>query len=107
MANYLINFAEGEKVKASTTNSNNQYLLSLISTTASKIQTYVEGQISTMQSNLNSVQQTLQNSINSITSNVNSMIIPAYYQNGDDWYLKFKITNALFLFVELKFAPSP
>jgi len=95
MANFLINFAPGEKVKASETNSNNQYLLSLISDSAVKIQTFVEGQLNAMQSNLNSVQQTLQNSINSLTANINSMVIQKYYQNGDNWYIKIKITDSL------------
>lgn len=64
MAEVLKTFIEGEDILASETNSNNQFLLGRISDNAERLQNYVEGEISSMQSNIGSVQATLQNNIN-------------------------------------------
>ena len=58
--NYLKNFAEGETIKASETNANNQFLLSKISDNASDIQLTVQSQISTVKSELATTKSSLQ-----------------------------------------------
>lgn len=74
MAEYLKKFTQGEKIKASETNDNNDYLLDRISDNASSIQTYVEQQINTIQSNLSSIQKTLQNNIDKLKTELKAQI---------------------------------
>lgn len=57
--NYLKNFAEGETIKASETNANNQFLLNKISDNASDIQLTVQTQISNVKSELATTKNSL------------------------------------------------
>ena len=67
MAEVLKTFIEGEDILASETNANNQYLLGRISDNAERLQNFVDGEITSIQSNISSVQATLQNSINEMS----------------------------------------
>lgn len=67
MAEVLKTFIEGEDILASETNANNQYLLGHISDNAERLQKFVDGEITSIQSNISSVQATLQNSINEMS----------------------------------------
>ena len=58
--NYLKNFAEGETIRASETNANNQFLLNKISDNASDIQLTVQTQISNVKSELATTKSALQ-----------------------------------------------
>lgn len=49
MADYLKSFVENEKILASETNSNNQYLLNQINDRAGELQAYLEGEITKLQ----------------------------------------------------------
>ena len=59
-SNYLKNFAEGETIKASETNANNQFLLSKISDNATDIQLSLETQLSNINSKLETTKLTLE-----------------------------------------------
>ena len=72
MAEVLKTFLEGEDILASETNANNQFLLGKISDNADRLQNFVDGEITSIQSNLASAQATLQNSINELTETVNN-----------------------------------
>ena len=61
--NYLKNFAEGETIKASETNANNQFLLNKISDNASDIQLTVQTQISNVKSELATTKSALQSEL--------------------------------------------
>ena len=61
--NYLKNFAEGETIRASETNANNQFLLNKISDNASDIQLTVQTQISNVKSELATTKNALQTQI--------------------------------------------
>ena len=74
MVDSLKTFNEGEYIYASETNSNNQYLLSKLSDNAAQLQTFVEGEISSIQSNVASVQATLQENIDTLNENVNNQL---------------------------------
>lgn len=74
MADYLINFNPGEPLKASETNSNNQYLLDRISENTQSLQTYLETQIGILQSNISSVQKTLQSNIDNVNNSLSEQI---------------------------------
>lgn len=58
--NYLKNFAEGETIRASETNANNQFLLNKISDNASDIQLTVQTQITNVKSELATTKNALQ-----------------------------------------------
>lgn len=73
MAEVLKIFQEGEDILASETNANNNYLLGKISDNASTLQNYVEGEVTSIQSSLASVQATLQNSINEMSNKLSSI----------------------------------
>jgi prophage DNA circulation protein len=73
MVDSLKTFNEGDKIFASETNSNNQYLLSKLSDNAAQVQTYVEGEISSIQSNVASVQATLQMNIDDANTNISNL----------------------------------
>lgn len=75
MAEYLKKFAPGEKIKASETNDNNDYLLDKISDNAESVQIYIEQQLNTIQSNLSSIQKTLQNNIDALKNELNKKIV--------------------------------
>ena len=70
MADFLKTFIEGEDILASDANSNNQFLLSKLSDNAAQVQNYVESEISTMKSNIASVQATLQASIDALETKI-------------------------------------
>lgn len=74
MVDSLKTFNEGDKIFASETNSNNQYLLSKLSDNAAQVQTYVEGKISSIQSNVASVQATLQGNIDAANANITNSL---------------------------------
>lgn len=74
MGDYLINFNPGAELKASETNSNNQFLLNKISENAEALQNYLATQINSIQSNLSSVQKTLQNNIDNLNSTLSEQI---------------------------------
>lgn len=73
MVDSLKTFNEGERIYASETNNNNQYLLSKLSDNAAQLQTYVEGEISSIQSNVASVQATLQANVDALSNTVNTL----------------------------------
>lgn len=73
MAEGLKTFIEGEDILASETNANNQFLLGRISENAERLQDLVDGQITSIQSNIGSVQATLQNSINEMSDKLGSI----------------------------------
>lgn len=84
MVDSLKTFNEGEYIYASETNSNNQYLLSKLSDNAAQVQTYVEGEISSIQSNIASIQATLQANIdetNTMLSTLKNSIFSAIAPN--------------------------
>ena len=66
MAEALKTFKEGEDILASETNANNQFLLSKLSDNAMQVQSYVEGEVASIKSNVSSVQATLQNNIDEL-----------------------------------------
>lgn len=74
MAEVLKTFLEGEDILASETNANNQYLLGKISDNADRLQNFVDGEITSIQSNLASAQATLQNSINELSNRITQII---------------------------------
>lgn len=78
MVDSLKTFNEGEYIYASETNSNNQYLLSKLSDNAAQVQTYVEGEISSIQSNVASVQATLQGNIDEAKTETNNLKTDIY-----------------------------
>ena len=78
MVDSLKTFNEGEYIYASETNSNNQYLLSKLSDNAAQVQTYVEGEISSIQSNVASVQATLQGNIDAAKTETNNLKTDIY-----------------------------
>jgi hypothetical protein len=61
--NYLKNFAEGETIRASETNANNQFLLNKISDNASDIQLTVQTQISNVKSELATTKTNLESQL--------------------------------------------
>lgn len=73
--NYLKNFAEGEVIKASETNANNQFLLEKISDNASDIQSTVNSQIANIKSELATTRTTLQSSVDTKLDNSDSNTI--------------------------------
>lgn len=74
MADSLITFSENEYIYASETNQNNQFLLSKLSDNAAQLTTYVEGEISSIQSNVASVQATLQGNIDAANANITNSL---------------------------------
>lgn len=74
MADYLINFIPGEKIKASEVNSNFQYLLDRISDNAETLRTYLEQQIGMINSNIDSKISTLNVKIDNLSSKLDSTI---------------------------------
>lgn len=70
MVDSLKTFNEGEYIYASETNSNNQYLLSKLSDNAAQVQTFVEGEISSIQSNVASIKATLQGNIDAAKTDI-------------------------------------
>lgn len=88
MVDSLKTFNEGEYIYASETNNNNQYLLSKLSDNAAQVQTYVEGEISSIQSNVASVQATLQFNIDELKNGVGSAkaYIVETYVSDVSWY---------------------
>lgn len=74
MAEVLKTFIEGEDILASETNANNQYLLGRISDNSERLQNFVDGEITSIQSNISSVQATLQNSINEMSDKLGEVI---------------------------------
>lgn len=73
MVDALITFSEGQNILASEANQNNQFLLSKLSDNAVQLTTYVKEQITSMQSNVASVQATLQANINNTNSKINNV----------------------------------
>ena len=94
MVDSLKTFNEGEYIYASETNSNNQYLLSKLSDNAAQVQTYVEGEISSIQSNVASVQATLQANIDAANTNANSKLTAELSKSGNGYC---KLSNGLII----------
>ncbi len=81
--NYLKNFTEGETIKASETNSNNQFLLSKISEGTSSLQATVSAQISNVKSDLETTRKNLETKLDLKLSDddalkITSWLIPNY-----------------------------
>ena len=93
MAEVLKTFIEGEDILASETNANNQYLLGRISDNAERLQNFVDGEITSIQSNISSVQATLQNSINELTETVNAGLDGVYENIAPNYNAGISITN--------------
>ncbi len=74
MADYLKNFAENEVIKASDTNSNNQYLLDRISENYTRLKTWLEGEVGRIFSNIQSGDATLQKRIDDLEENLTDLI---------------------------------
>lgn len=74
MADALKTFSEGQDIKASDTNANNNFLLSKLSDNAAQVQSYVENEISSMKSQISSVQATLQTNINNLKTEFNETL---------------------------------
>lgn len=86
--NYLKNFAEGETIKASETNANNQFLLNKISDNASDIQLTVQTQISNVKSELATTKNALQTELETKLSKDDQATIVGWcipdYSKGKD-----------------------
>ena len=93
MAEVLKTFLEGEDILASETNANNQYLLGRISDNADRLQNYVEGEVTSMQSNLASAQATLQNSINEMSDKLNAELGSMYENIAPNYKAGMSISN--------------
>ena len=93
MAEVLKTFLEGEDILASETNANNQFLLGKISDNAERLQNFVDGEITSIQSNLASAQATLQNSINELTETVNNGLGNVYENIAPNMSAGISITN--------------
>lgn len=90
MADALKIFKEGEDILASETNDNNQFLLSKLSENAAQVQDYVEGEITSIKSNVASVQATLQSNIDKVANQfeLNALYITLTI-NGSSWSKEF------------------
>jgi hypothetical protein len=64
MADYLINFSEAQKIKASEVNSNFQYVLDKTTDNAEKLENYLDTELAKNTANTNSSIATLQDSVN-------------------------------------------
>lgn len=93
MAEVLKTFIEGEDILASETNANNQYLLGRISDNAERLQNFVDGEITSIQSNISSVQATLQNSINEMSDKLNAELGSMYENIAPNMNAAISITN--------------
>ena len=93
MAEVLKTFLEGEDILASETNANNQFLLGKISDNADRLQNFVDGEITSIQSNLASAQATLQNSINELTKTVNNGLSNVYENIAPNYKAGVAISN--------------
>lgn len=78
MVDALITFSEGQDILASEANQNNQFLLSKLSDNAMQLTTYVEQEITSMQSNIASVQATVQANIDEVSSKVDEFKTDVY-----------------------------
>ena len=90
MAEALKTFREGEDILASETNENNQFLLSKLTDNAAQVQAYVEGEVSTIKSNVSSVQATLQNNIDELANGVGksvAYIVESYIQDNAGYFV--------------------
>lgn len=74
MADYLINFTEGETITASATNSNNQYLLKRIGSIYESLQTWLEGKVGQIFSSIQSGDATLQKRIDALEEKLDSRV---------------------------------
>ena len=93
MAEVLKTFLEGEDILASETNANNQYLLGRISDNAERLQNFVDGEITSIQSNISSVQATLQNSINEMSDKLNAELGSMYENIAPNYKAGISITS--------------
>ncbi|MCM1003585.1 MAG: hypothetical protein NC408_04515 [Candidatus Gastranaerophilales bacterium] len=71
MADYLKNFAENEVIKASDTNSNNQYLLDRINNNYTLLKTWLDGETGRINSNIQSGDATLQAALDKLEESIN------------------------------------
>lgn len=74
MADYLKNFAENEVIKASDTNSNNQYLLDRIGNNYTNLKAWLDGQVGTILSNIQSGDATLQSQMDNLEEKLTNLI---------------------------------
>lgn len=72
--NYLQKVEEGEKIKASVTNSNNNYLDNKIDTNTKNLTDVINGIKTSLQSQIDTNNTNLTNSINSLKTSVNNSI---------------------------------
>lgn len=98
MADFLKTYKENEPIKASDRNNDNQYLLTKISDNAAQVQSYVEGEVATMKSNIASVQTTLQGYIDELANGVgtsSAYIVESFVEgnSGYDVYSNGKIVQ--------------
>lgn len=94
MADYLKNFKEGEDIKASETNSNNQFLLDKISDNNSAITQYLEGELGKINSTISSGDATLQNNINNLSNTVDRKLEASMIQGGNGYC---RLSNGLII----------
>ena len=88
--NYLKNFVDGELIKATEINDNNQYILDKISDSAGSMQQYIATQIATVNSTLNNTKTELNNQLENITKILNENgIYSTTYINGTSWYREY------------------
>lgn len=73
--NYLQKVEEGEKIKASVTNSNNNYLDNKIDTNTKNLTDVINGIKTSLQSQIDTNNTNLTNSINSVKSLVDSSVV--------------------------------
>lgn len=85
--NYLQKVEEGEKIKASVTNSNNNYLDNKIDTNTKNLTDVINGIKTSLQSQIDTNNTNLTNSMKSLKDSVNSSINNSVVVNGNS--LKF------------------
>lgn len=87
MADYLKNFREDETIKASDTNSNNQFLLDRINSVHERLKTWLDGEIGRINSNIQSGDATLQTTIDALKKTTeDTPHFAEKYQSGNSWY---------------------
>lgn len=78
MVDSLITFKENEYIYASDMNDNFNFVLDKVTTNAAQLTTYLEGEVSSIQSNVASVQATLQGNIDSANTATNNLKTDVY-----------------------------
>ena len=97
MVDALITFSEGQDILASEANQNNQFLLGKLSDNARQLTTYVEQEITSMQSNIASVQATVQANINEVSTKVDNLKQDVYLKGFIPDYSKGQAISSGFV----------